>query len=173
MLCRTLVLCGLLAASLRAARPPALFSDPARVCDLLAVENFPHAEWHAASYGYECTSTNLRIDYIVSGDDQSRAKRLKLLLDLKYESGDPSERRAEFDRIATKLLTRLGLKAYPELHNAISATRQFRETQPGANITFDPGRRPFLIQTLIVRDASIRVVTIPRSPLFMPMMVLP
>lgn len=86
------------------------------------------------------------------------------MLDLDYESGaDPKSRRLEFDRIATAMLERIGLRVPQALHDAIRETRPFRHSQPGANITFDPGRSPFRTPTLVVRDAGIRVVAIPRS----------
>jgi hypothetical protein len=141
-----------------------IFRDPDKACNLLQSEGFATAEWHAEAFGYECSSTNRKVDYQVTGDDRLRAKRLKVMLNLKYESGDPATRRTEFDRIAMILLTRIGLKAPPELHKAILTTRQFRQAQQGAKITFDPGRPPFRRQTLIIRDSAIRVVTIPRSP---------
>ncbi len=154
----------LLGLQLCSAETSSIFSEPAKLCDLLSVEGFSKGPWQASGPGYACTSTNFRIDYIVTGDEQRRAKRLKLVLDLKYQAGDIAERRAEFSRVATRLLGQLGLKASPALRNAIISTLQFRDVQASANITFDPGRRPFLKQTLTVRDPSIRVVTIPRSP---------
>ena len=156
---------SLLAGYASAAPPLRIFGAPQKACGLLAAEGFATPAWVPTSFGYECSSTNLRIDYIVSGDDGSKAKRIKLILDLRYQPGkDLDARTAEFDRLATTMLIRLGLTPSPALHDAIQTTHQFRQEQPGAHITFDPGRRPFNRQVLIVRDPSIRVVTIPRSP---------
>lgn len=164
MLCQLLALFSVLPLSLAQAQTLPIFRHPEKACNLLNSEGFAHAEWHAEAYGYECSSTNWKMDYQVTGDNRLRARRLKLILDFKYESGDPAMRRAEFDKIATVLLTRIGLQALQALHEAILATRQFRQAQQGANVTFDPGRKPFTRQTLTIRDSVVPVVTIPRSP---------
>lgn len=97
--------------SLSQARTLPIFRHPEKACNLLNSEGFAHAERHAEAYGYECLSTNWKIDYQVTGDNRLRARRLKLILDFKYESGDPAMRRAEFDKIATVLSTRIRLQA--------------------------------------------------------------
>jgi hypothetical protein len=147
------------------APPLRIFANPQKACGLLAAEGFATPAWVPTSFGYECSSTNLRIDYVVSGDDGIKAKRIKLILDLRYQPGKDLEvRRVEFDRLATAMLIQLGLAPSKALHDAIRTTHQFRQEQPGAHITFDPGRRPFNRQVLIIRDSTIRVVAIPRSP---------
>jgi len=72
------------------AQPPPIFDAPQKACGLLAAEGFAAPPWSPTSFGYECSSTNLRIDYIVSGDDGSKAKRIKLMLDLRYHPGKVS-----------------------------------------------------------------------------------
>ncbi|MCC6589632.1 MAG: hypothetical protein IT168_23250 [Bryobacterales bacterium] len=141
-----------------------LFAEPEKVCDLLVEEGFRNAKWAPAAVGYGCSPTNLRLDYYVSGDDPLLVKRVKLVLDLTHESGTVEERTAEFVRVVKKLMEGLGLKATPELVAAINGTKPLRFVQKGARVTFDPGARPYKMQALTVRDAGVRVVTIPRVP---------
>jgi len=151
----------LLAAHADAVKRLAIFDEPEKACGLLIADGFKAGSWKPTAFGWACSSTNAAIDYIVSGDDLFRAKRVKLMLHL-----DPSRDReaqvAEFNHIAADLLLRLELRPSEELGEAIRTTRQLREAQIGANITFDPGMKPFTRQVLIIRDPSIRVVTLPR-----------
>jgi hypothetical protein len=146
------------------AQPNKFFADPQKACGLLASEGFLNLVWQSTAYGYACSSVKPDINYTVSGDHPRRAKRLKLKLLLHSGSSNDTALIAEFDRIATVMLTRIGLKVPGELHTAIGTTRQFRQAQRGANITFDPGRSPFTELVLVIRDPRVRVVTMPRSP---------
>ena len=140
----------------------AAFNEPEKVFDLLAADGLRNAKWALGAAGYGCSPTNRRLDYYVSGDDPLRVKRVKLVLDLTYEEGTVEERKAEFVEAAKKLMVGLGLKATPELEQAINGTKPLRFAQKGARVTFDPGRMPYKMQALTIRDAGVRVVTIPR-----------
>lgn len=163
MLLRAAVIGGLIAGRMFGQSLTA-FAEPEKVCDLLVEDGFRNAKWAPAAVGYGCSPTNLRLDYYVSGDDPLRAKRVKLVLDLTHEEGTAEERTAEFVQVVKKLMAGLGLKATPELVEAIKGTKPLRFVQKGARVTFDPGARPYKMQALIVRDAGVRVVTIPRVP---------
>ena len=45
---------------------PSPFGAPQKACGLLAAQGFATPAWTPTSFGYECSSTNLRIDYVVS-----------------------------------------------------------------------------------------------------------
>ena len=157
-----------------------IFSDPKKACSLLESEGIAAREWTPLPHGYQCIEVpepsragespavwtpqvaRGRIEYQASGSRSHRITRLKLLVHLKGGAGDEALLN-EYERLAAVMLDRIGLGMPQELRDAIRSRRPFRQAQRGANITFDPGRRPYMLLALIVRDPGVRVVPIPRA----------
>lgn len=138
-----------------------VFASPEAACDLLATEGFANAAWRPTSFGYACTSGIRGIQFTVSGERPERVTRIKLVLGL--NGADRDALTARYYRTASLLLKRVGLEVPRELRGAMRSARALRRAQEGARLTYDPGRPPFDRQSFIIREARVRVVTIPRS----------
>ncbi|HSB14903.1 MAG TPA: DUF6030 family protein [Bryobacteraceae bacterium] len=165
-----------------------IFDDPDKACALLESEGFPGREWTLRPYGLQCFTTRTKteevsgraqaapvddswpalevvpqgsIAYAASGESLTRVSRLKLIVFLVPDQPN-KVLMAEYERLATVLLTRIGLNVSDDLRKAIRNMLPWRRALRGANITFDPGPKPSSLLVLTVRDPRIRVETIPR-----------
>jgi hypothetical protein len=157
------------------------FNDPDRVCTVLEPEGLKTGGWKSVAFGYQCSTEGQArksapphipasfiadgyISYTASGDDERRVRRIKLTLHLIPEERDAASKKAEFFRIASILFQRLGRRIPAGLRDSIDKEQQFREAAPTGNLTLDPGRAPHTQVVLTLRDPSVHVVPIPRSP---------
>ncbi len=156
-----------------------IFGDPDKACALLEPEGFSSRGWTLRPYAVECFMTRTEteeksghaqaaeevpkgsIAYAASGESLTRVSRLKLIVFLVPEQPN-KVLMAEYERLATVLLTRIGLNISEDLRKAIRNMQPLRQALRGANITFDPGPKPCSLLVLTVRDPRIRVETIPR-----------
>jgi hypothetical protein len=156
-----------------------IFGQPEQACALLEAEGFRAGEWRLLPYGFECVANTKprkageppprpsllvpegEILYVASGDRLDRVSRIKLVVQVPAK-GAATPLLERFEKVASMMLERIGATMPKELSEAVREPRPFPQVQAGARITFDPGRSPHKLLTLIVRDPRVRVVTIPR-----------